>query len=149
MLTNKIWPYQKCVNGDLIKRSLIFFSLIADMLRSKAFWTPNFLLNRHGKTGGSGRVKWVTGHFKWVKNRFGSTGLQVRSGWVGLTRIFHMNLFFIFYFYKGNNMYLPFGKLCNKLLDIKCITLSSPLISRMNSVKLINTFSIILKLYKS
>ena len=46
-------------------------------------------------------------------------------------------------------MYLPFGKLCNKLLDIKCITLSSPFISRMNSVKLINTFSIILKLYKS
>ena len=100
------------------------------------------------RVGSNGsRVK--TGHFKWVKNRFGSIRLQVRSGWVGLTCIFHMNLFFIFYFYKGNNMYLSFGKLCNKLLDIKCITLSSPLISRMNSVKLINTFSIILKLYKS
>ena len=46
-------------------------------------------------------------------------------------------------------MYLPFGKLYNKLLDIKYITLSSPLISRMNLVKLINIFSIILKLYKS
>ena len=46
-------------------------------------------------------------------------------------------------------MYLPFGKSCNKLLDIKCITLNSPLILRMNSVKFINTYSIILKLYKS
>ena len=45
-------------------------------------------------------------------------------------------------------MYLPFGKLCNKLLDIKCITLNSPLISRMKLVKLINIYSIILKLYK-
>ena len=41
-------------------------------------------------------------------------------------------------------MYLPFGKLCDKLLDIKCITLSSPLILRMNSVKLINTYSIVI-----
>ena len=46
-------------------------------------------------------------------------------------------------------MYLPFEKLCNKLLDVKCIILNSPLISRMNSVKLINTYSIISKLYKS
>ena len=46
-------------------------------------------------------------------------------------------------------MSLPFGKSCNKLLDVKCITLNSPLISRMNSVKLINIYSIILKLYKS
>ena len=54
-----------------------------------------------------------------------------------------------FFFNKENNIYLPFGKSCNKLLDVKCITLNSPLISRMNSVKLINTYSIILKLYKS
>ena len=46
-------------------------------------------------------------------------------------------------------MYLPFEKLCNKLFDVKCIILNSPLILRMNSVKLINTYSIILKLYKS
>ena len=46
-------------------------------------------------------------------------------------------------------MYLSFGKSYNKLLDVKCITLNSPFISRMNSVKLINTYSIILKLYKS
>ena len=46
-------------------------------------------------------------------------------------------------------MYLPFGKSYNKLLNVKCITLNSPLISRMNSVKLNNTYSIILKLYKS
>ena len=63
------------------------------------------------------------GRFKRVKNDFGSIGLQV-----GLTRIFHIN----FFFYKENNMYLPFGKSCNKLLDVKGITLNSPLISRMN-----------------
>ena len=54
-----------------------------------------------------------------------------------------------FYFYKENNMYLPFGKLRNKLLDVKCIILNSLLISKINSVKLINTYSIILTLYKS
>ena len=54
-----------------------------------------------------------------------------------------------FYFYKKNNMYLLFGKLCNKLLDVKCIILNSLLISKINSVKLINTYSIILTLYKS
>ena len=53
-----------------------------------------------------------------------------------------------FFFNKENNMYLPL-KSCNKSLDVKCITLNSPLISRMNSVKLINTYSIILKLFKS
>ena len=46
-------------------------------------------------------------------------------------------------------MYLPFRKSCNKLFDVKCITLNLPLISRMNSDKLINNYSIILKLYKS
>ena len=40
-------------------------------------------------------------------------------------------------------MYLPFGKSWNKLLNVKCITLNSPLILRMNSIKLINTFKII------
>ena len=47
------------------------------------------------------------------------------------------------------NMYLPFGKLCNKLLDVKCIIFNSSLILKMSLVKLINTYSIILKLYKS
>ena len=46
-------------------------------------------------------------------------------------------------------MYLLFGKSCNKLLDVERITLNSSLISRMNSDKLINTYLIILKLYKS
>ena len=50
---------------------------------------------------------------------------------------------------KKKIMYLLFGKSCNKLLDVECIALNSPLISRMNLVKLINTYSIILKLYKS
>ena len=54
-----------------------------------------------------------------------------------------------FFFFKENNIYLPFGKLCNKLFEVKCITLNSPLIARMSLVKLINTYSIILKLYQS
>ena len=93
------------------------------------------------------RVKRVMGQKRVIlsglKNEFRSIGFRV-----GLTRIFHIN-FFIFYFYKKNNMYLPFGKLCNKLLDVKRIILNLPLISRINSVKLINTYSIILTLYKS
>ena len=68
-----------------------------------------------------------TGHFKLVKNGFGLIRLRVGSDWVGLTCIFHMNFFF-----KENNMYLPFRKSCNKLLDVKCVTLNSPLISRTN-----------------
>ena len=110
----------------------------------------SLLTLRHDKMGGSDRVNRVmgqtghgskTGHFKRVKNGFRLIGLRVRSGWpVFFTWIF---------FYKENNMYLPFKKLCNKLFDVKCIILNSPLILRMNSVKLINTYSIILKLYKS
>ena len=68
--------------------------------------------------------------------------------WVGLGQVdpyFSHEIFF----YKENYMYLPFEKLCNILLDVKCIILNSQHISRMNSVKLINTYSIILKLYKS
>ena len=43
-------------------------------------------------------------------------------------------------------MYLTFRKSCNKLLDVKYITLNSPFILRMNLVKLIQ---MVLKLYKS
>ena len=50
------------------------------------------------------------------------------AGQVGLTRIFHF-LFIIYIYIYINNMYLPFGKSCNKLLDVKCIILNSPLIS--------------------
>ena len=85
------------------------------------------------------RVK--KGYFKQVKNKFELIGLRVELGWVRQN--------FFFFFNKENNIYFPFEKSCNKLLDIKCITLNSPLISRMNSIKLINTYSIILKLYKS
>ena len=79
------------------------------------------VVGRHGKTDGSDRVDLYFSH------EF---------------------FFFFFNFYKENNMYLPFGKLCNKLLDVKCIILNSQLILKMNSVKLINIYSIILKLYK-
>ena len=107
--------------------------------------------SKHGKTGGSGQVNRVAGHgskqvvLSGLKK--GGSG-QSGCGSGRLTRILHMNFFF-FNFYKENNMYLPFGKLCNILLDVKCIILNSPLISRMNSVNLMNTYSIILKLYKS
>ena len=104
-----------------------------------------FGLDQSGCGSNESQVK--MGHFKQVENGFGSIRLWVRSGWVGLTCIFRMN-FFIFYFYKENKMYFPIEKLCNKLLNVKYIILNSPLILRMNSVKLINTYSIILKLYK-
>ena len=77
-----------------------------------------------------------------LKSSLGQLGCGVGRG--GLTCIFH-----IIFFHKENNLYLSFGKSCNKLLDVKCITLNSPFISRINLVKLINTYSIILKLYKS
>ena len=87
--------------------------------------------------GGSGWVNRIgcgskTNNFKWVKNK-------LRDGLVD-------PYFLHNFFFKENNIYLPFEKSCNKLLDVKCITLNSPLISRINLVKLINTYSIILKL---
>ena len=112
----------------------------------------------NGRVGlSSSQVNRVVGK-KWVilsRLKTGSSQSGCESG--RLTCIFHMN-FFIFiifilyiyiYIYKENNLYLPFGKSCNKSFDVKCIILNSLLISRMNSVKLINTYSIILKLYKS
>ena len=69
------------------------------------------------------RVK--TGHFKLVKNGFRLIRLRVRFGWVD--PYFSHEFFFL----KRNNMLL-FEKSCNKLIDVKCITLNSPLISRMN-----------------
>ena len=103
------------------------------------------IANRRGRVGfrsSQSGCGLKMGHFKWVKNKFRSIRLHVRSGWpIFFTWIF-------FFFNKENNMYLPFGKSYNKLLNVKCITLNSPLILRMNSVKLIN-ISIILKLYKS
>ena len=71
--------------------------------------------DRHGKSVGSGRLiglRVKTGHFKRVKK--GSSQSGCGSGRVELTRIFHMN----FFYYKENNIYLPFGKSCNKLLDV-------------------------------
>ena len=50
-------------------------------------------------------------HGKWVgRVRVESIGLQV-----GLTRIFHM-IFFFFFLYKENNMYLPFRNLCKLMV---------------------------------
>ena len=94
----------------------------------------------------SSQVNWVVG-----KKLVILSGLKTSSSQSGC-RSGRVDLYFLhdfFFFNKENNMYLPFEKLCNKSLNVKCITLNSSFISRMNSVKLINTYSIILKLYKS
>ena len=85
-----------------------------------------------------------TSHFKWVKT---GSGCRFQVGLGRVDPYFHF--FFYIYKKKKNNMYLPFGKLCNKLFDVKCIILNSLLISRINSIKFISTYSIILKLYNS
>ena len=117
------------------------------------------LLFRHGKIGGAGqggfgfgssrvnRVSGQTGHkSKRVILNGLKTGLGQSSCWSSPVDPYFLHEFFIIYFYKENNMYLPFRKLCNKLLNVKCTILNSPLISRMNSIKLINTYSIIFKI---
>ena len=73
---------------------------------------------------------------------------QVRSSrvWVRLGRV---DPYFSHKFFYKKNLYLSFEKSCNKLLDVECISLNSSLISRINSIELINTCSIILQLYKS
>ena len=86
-----------------------------------------------------------TSHFKWVKT---GSGCRFQVGLGRVDPYFHL-FFFIYKKKKINNMYLPFGKLCNKLFDVKCIILNSLLISRINSIKFISTYSIILKLYNS
>ena len=100
-----------------------------------------------GRVGSIGlQVKQVTGQKRVILSglKMGSSQSDCRSGRVEL--YFSREFFFI---YKENNMLLSVRKSCNKLLNVKCITLNSLLISRMNSVKFINTYSIILKLYKS
>ena len=88
-------------------------------------------MRKHGKMGRFGQVNRITGQkmviLSGLKRGLDQSGCGL--GWVGLTCIFHMDFFFFNY---KKNMYLPFGKSCNKLLDVKCITLNSPLISKMN-----------------
>ena len=86
------------------------------------------------------RLKWVI--LNGLKIGLGQLGCGLDR--VGFTHIFHMK-----FFYKEKIMYLLFGKSCNKLLDVEYIILNSSLISRMNSIKFINIYLIILKLYKS
>ena len=44
------------------------------------------------------------------------------------------------YFFKVYNIYFPFEKSISKLLDVKYITLNSPLISKISSAKQITIF---------
>ena len=80
--------------------------------------------------------------WKWVilngLEYVGLIGLQVGSG----QPYFHMKL-------KKKKHVLPLGKSCNKLLNLRCITLNSPPISRKSSTQQIDICSIIIKLYKS
>ena len=102
---------------------------------------------------GLGRVNRIMGQTSHGLKRIILSGLKTGSGQsgcrLGWVDPYFSHEFFLKKFYKENNMYLSYRKLCNKLLDIKCIILNSPLILRMNSVKLINTYLIILELYKS
>ena len=104
-------------------------------------------MSRYGKTSGSGKsgCESKMGHFKRVEKAFGSIGLRVGSSWVDP----YFSHEFFFFLNKENKMHLSSRKSHNKLIDVKCTILNSPLISRMNSVNLINTYLIILKLYKS
>ena len=95
---------------------------------------------------GSKGVLEKLGHFKWVRNKSGQSGYwssHVNKVVGQVDSNFTWN-----FFDKEKEMYLLFGKSYSKLLDIKYITLNSPLISRIISAKQINTCSIILKLYK-
>ena len=86
--------------------------------------------------------------FKWDKNRLGQLGCPYFSHEKKKKKKEKKQTNKTENKKKKNKMYLSFGKSCSKLLDIKYITLNSPLISRMSLVKQINTCSIILKLYK-
>ena len=87
---------------------------------------------------------WQTGGSGWFGSGQSGCKLGLGKKWVilsglkmgssqsgcGLSRVDHFSHIYIYF--KENNMYLQFGKSCNKLLDIKCITLNSPLLSRTN-----------------
>ena len=93
------------VNIILSKYATCTFS----SLKQKMYITGTFSRPKLDMAKRAGRVRFEssqtgcgskTGHFKRVKNRFELIKLRVRSGWFGLTFIFHMN----FFFYKENNM---------------------------------------------
>uniref|UniRef100_A0A7N2MLC1 DUF4371 domain-containing protein n=1 Tax=Quercus lobata TaxID=97700 RepID=A0A7N2MLC1_QUELO len=84
-------------NCDTIKQELLVGSFGIGKKPGISIREPQIFMRavitvyRHGKTDGSGRVNWVTGHgsktghFKRVENGFGSIGLRVGSGRVRLT----------------------------------------------------------------
>ena len=88
---------------------------------------------RHGKTGGSSQVNRVADQMGCGLKRFILSRLKTSSGQLGC-ELGRVGPYFSheFFFFKENNMYLPFRTSCNKLLDAKCIILNLPLISRMN-----------------
>ena len=72
---------------------------------------------RHGKMGGSNQVRVKLIGLQ-VKRVILSGLKQVR---VNRDRLGQVDPYFSqdFFFFKENDMYLPFGKLSNKLLDVK------------------------------
>ena len=90
-------------------------------------------IKQEGPVGSIGlQVKQVTGQKRVILSglKMDSSQSGCRSGRVEL----YFSREFFFFLYKENNMLLSVGKSCNKLLNVKCITLNSLLISRMNSV---------------
>ena len=127
-----------CFGGKKKKKKVI-----TDKLRNVRRVRQTWQNGRVGLGQSGHGSKWVI--LSELKTGSGQSGCG--SGWVD--PYFSHEIFYFLFFYKENNIYLPFGQLCNILLDVKCIILNSLLILRINSVKLINTYTIILKLYKS
>ena len=87
---------------------------------------------------------------------FGLNGIQLKMGYFKWFRICWVNRVasrvrstVFSHEIKKKKHVLPLGKSCNKLLNLRCITLNSPPISRKSSTQQIDICSIIIKLYKS
>ena len=123
--------------------SHVFLGLLKCKLNLQSYGTCYYLLYlhkasdsgniRHGKMSGPDQVNQVAGQTGFGSKRIILSELKTGLGQSGCGSG-QVDPYFSheFFFFKENNMYLPFRKSCNKLLDVKCITLNSPLISRMN-----------------
>ena len=82
----------------------------------------------NGQVGsGQSGCRSKTGHLSGLKTGLDQSGCELGRVYPYFSHAF----FFLKKKNKENNMYLPL-KSCNKSLDVKCITLNLPLISRMN-----------------
>ena len=85
----------------------------------------------NGQVGlNSSRVNRVTSKKQVILSKLKNGLVQLGYG-LGRVDLYFSHEFFFF----KENIYLSFGKSRSKLLDVKCIILNSPFISRMNSAK--------------